>query len=368
MNDISYFQDIPKLSIKFLEKLKQDSKFQYLPVINSNTTIGKKINMGYNCYAIKLYKLSNEWDNLDKTYRSQWSNYLLNFQKHNNNQLKNYFIDPELIKYFDKNISIYNVKNLTKSTLNKFLKKDYELKQRHIFKTLNADSKQTISTLSEIDFQIQNSPIKFFNEYSCVEEYLNSYNWSKPWDAGAQFSSISVYNSTFDLNLENNLINFIESKLDHETGSYFDSKPESSRQVINGAMKVISGLDWLNRPVHLPEKLIDFCLNNKPEFEGCDLVDYVYVLYKCSIQTNYRKKEILQIFHEVLDYLTLLYHKEENGFSYYVNKSQTHYYGVEISKGKNTPDIHGTILSIWAVVMILTLFEKNPYEYNIIKP
>ena len=110
--------------------------------------------------------------------------------------------------------------------------------------------------------------------------------------------------------------------------------------------------------------LIDFCLNNKPEFEGCDLVDYVYVLYKCSIQTNYRKKEILQIFHEVLDYLTLLYHKEENGFSYYVNKSQTHYYGVEISKGKNTPDIHGTILSIWAVVMILTLFEKNPYEYK----
>ena len=73
-------------------------------------------------------------------------------------------------------------------------------------------------------------------------------------------------------------------------------------------------------------------------------------------------------FKNVLDYLKLLYHEEHNGFSYYINKSQTHYYGIEISKGKNTPDIHGTILSVWAIVMILTLLEKNKYDYNMIKP
>ena len=103
--------------------------------------------------------------------------------------------------------------------------------------------------------------------------------------------------------LDQRLYNFISNKLDRDTGSYFDGKPENSRQIINGAMKVISGLDWLNKEIHLPDRLIDFCLGNKPKFEGCDLVDYVYVLYKCSSQTTYRKKEINNALLEVLDYL-----------------------------------------------------------------
>ena len=197
---------------------------------------------------------------------------------------------------------------------------------------------------------------------------MNSYNWSKPWDAGAQFSSLSLYNETLKLDINNRLNKFIESKLDQDTGSYFEGNPGSSRQIINGAMKVISGLDWLNQDVHLPTNLIDFCLNNKPEFEGCDLVDYIYVLYKCSSQTNYRKNEIISLFKEVLDYLKLLYHEDEKGFSYFINKSQTHYYGINISKGKNQADIHGTILSVWAIVMILNLLEENIYEYKTIKP
>ncbi len=368
MTDYSYFQDIPKLSINFLEKLKQDSKYNLLPVINSPTKIGKKINMGYNSYAIKLFKLSNEWQNLDNKSQENWIKYLQNFQSSKFKDFENYFIDNEVVKYFDKNFSVYNLKSLTKSTLNTLLKKDYETKQMNIFKALNADSKQAISTLNEVGFEIQKAPVNFFNNYISVEDYLNSYDWSKPWDAGAQFSSISLYNSTFNLNIEDNLTNFIKHKLDYETGSYFQKKPESTRQIINGAMKVISGLDWLNYPIHLPEKLIDFCIDNKPEFEGCDLVDYVYVLYKCSEQTSYKKKEIINIFNNVLDYLKLLYHKEYDGFSYYINKSQTHYYGIQISKGESEPDIHGTILSVWALVMILTLLEKNKYDYNTIKP
>ena len=138
--------------------------------------------------------------------------------------------------------------------------------------------------------------------------------WNKPWDAGAQFSSLSVYSETFNLNLDQTLYSFITNKLDRDTGSYFVGKPQHSRQIINGAMKVISGLDWLNKEIHLPNKLIDFCLDNKPEFEGCDLVDYVYVLFKCSSQSTYRKKEINDVLLEVLDYLKLLYHKEEKDF------------------------------------------------------
>ena len=45
-------------------------------------------------------------------------------------------------------------------------------------------------------------------------------------------------------------------------------------------------------------------------------MDYVYVLYKCSTQVNYRKEEVSKVVLEILDYLNLLYHKEAKGFSF----------------------------------------------------
>ena len=33
-------------------------------------------------------------------------------------------------------------------------------------------------------------------------------------------------------------------------------------------MKVVSGLDWIDEPVHYPEKLIDMCLKTQPKSEG----------------------------------------------------------------------------------------------------
>ena len=43
MTDISYFQDIPKYTINYLDKLKQDSDFNFYPVTKSPSTIGKKL-------------------------------------------------------------------------------------------------------------------------------------------------------------------------------------------------------------------------------------------------------------------------------------------------------------------------------------
>ena len=109
-------------------------------------------------------------------------------------------------------------------------------------------------------------------------------------------------------------------------------------------------------------------MSNQPILEGCDVVDFVYVLYKCSQQTNYRKKEINSLFKEFLEEIAKLYIKEDNGFSYFLGKSQTHYYGVEITKGLKKADIHGTTLCLWAILMILDSLEIENRKYNIIKP
>ena len=111
-----------------------------------------------------------------------------------------------------------------------------------------------------------------------------------------------------------------------------------------------------------------FCLNYKVDFEGCDIVDVVYVLYKCSKQTEYKKKEIIQYFESLEPIIFKHYFEAEGGFSYFINKSQTHYYGVEVTKGKNLPDIHGTLLLVWAISMMEEIRESDRFNLKVIKP
>ena len=133
-------------------------------------------------------------------------------------------------------------------------------------------------------------------------------------------------------------------------------------------MKVISGLDWINEEIHFPKKLIDYCLKNVPIMEGCDIVDFVYVLYMCSKQTDFKKKEINEVLKNLLDDLLHLYNYNDNAFSYYKGKSQTHYYGVDITYGLNTADIHGSTLCLWALIMILENLELSDPNLSTIKP
>ena len=133
-------------------------------------------------------------------------------------------------------------------------------------------------------------------------------------------------------------------------------------------MKVITGLDWLEAKIHHPRQLIDFCLNNVPLNEGCDIVDYIYVLYKCSEQTDYKKNEIKQTMVKAIEQIKLLYVPSDKGFSYFQNRSQTHYYGVPFSQGLPTADLHGTILCVWGLLMALKTLNCDIKPYRIIKP
>ena len=141
----------------------------------------------------------------------------------------------------------------------------------------------------------------------------------------------------------------------------------TNQEIINGTMKIITGLDWINHQIHYPEKIIDQCLKFNINSEGCDIVDIVYVLYKCSLITDYKKKDIDNYFDIVLFEIMKQYLKGDKGFSYFIDKSQTHYYGLKITTGMNTADIHGTTLLLWAISMIDN-FKHGSNRFNILKP
>lgn len=240
-----------------------------------------------------------------------------------------------------------------------------------ILKTRKAETRQSFSALNILD----RKPIEPFlyiplNKVE-INNYLNSLNWAEPWSAGAHFSLLlfflKINNLFFENVIENNdklityafqWINKLHSKND---GSWYKGSNVSIVQKINGAMKVLTGLHAAGiTEFDYPRKLIDLSLSAINDRQACDNVNLTYVLYSCSIiEPNYRRNEIEKFLFSRLNIIKDYYYPEYGGFSFFKNKANDYYYGFKISKGKNEPDIHGTVLFIWAITLIDKVLKLN---------
>jgi hypothetical protein len=348
----------------YLANLTKEENFKYYPAREGLTTYGKNLELGFSTFAIKILKMINK---IEEYEIDLWVDYINSFQSlEYENIQNNFFVDPQLADSYNNVTSSTGLKDSAKKVINLFSNK-YDTNEIKFRKAVNAETKQAVSTLFEIGHSNE-KVIQIDKSENQILKDLKDLNWETPWSAGGQFSTYCVYTASQNWGIESLLKKFISELVSSETGSYYTNLPKTSREVINGAMKVISGLDWIEQEIHYPKQLIDFCLKNKPILEGCDIVDYVYVLYKCSQQVNYKKQEINGVLNETLHDLIQLYKQDEKGFSYFKGKSQTYYYGVEITKGNDCADIQSTTLCVWAIVMILQNNESLESRYNLIKP
>tara|TARA_B100000900_G_scaffold405343_1_gene414809 strand:- start:26 stop:1132 length:1107 start_codon:yes stop_codon:yes gene_type:complete len=348
-------------SVEFVQSLNYE-KFYFKSLNDGATDAGKELTLGFMCYGLKFYFMTNLWSNINNELKTDWVNIINSYQVEKSQFPKNSYIDPNYIKFFNSSSPSVKAKNFTKSFLTLTKIKNYE-SQKEIFKrSINAETKQAISTLYELGYK-NSKPVEPRFLGNKAIEYLDALDWSKPWASGAQFSSFCVFAETQKNISKSDLINFSDNLVNKETGFYYRVLPNEKRELFNGAMKIISGLDWLNYEIHYPTKIIDYCLNNKPEFEGCDFVDFIYILSKCLESTNYRKKDVINLMLEISEDMELLYFSHTGGYSYFKNKSQTNYYNIKISEGLDVPDLHATLLCNWANILILnTIGESNGFK------
>lgn len=359
--------------LRYLDGLKLENRdFQYLP-INKIKNIDSLPQLGFSCYALKIYKLLNFQDVISNQNLNSWIQYMNSFQNTETDFPLNSYIDKTYIfnhqKFNKENI----IEKSLKKTINKLFNTNYKDSNEKLSAYINAESKQTISTIYEMGYENKLKYLEFPNSEIKVSRFLNSLNWSYPWSSGGQFSGICLFSKTQLKNeefvkMKLQLEKFLEDLVDQETGFYFKGSQPKNSELINGAMKIISGIDWIDGTIHYPEKIIDYCLNVNLNNEACEVVDLVYVIYKCSTLTNYKRKEIADYLNQILSFIFLHFKEDEGGFSYFKETCQTHYYDVKFSDSLNVADIHGTLLFTWAIVMILEITENRLFDYNIIKP
>jgi len=372
LNNLSQ-ESLNQKLLEFLDSLlKTNKEFHYFPVKEGYTNEGEQLTLGFSCFALKIYFTINEWDSLGDDVKGRWGNFINSFQTKDNVYLpSNSYIDQDYLKHFNRTIIKSSHKEAIKRVLNLHPRYNFELKRNQFESFIRAETKQAIATLKQVNLEQKAIYSDFPQTKDSIFQYLDTFNWQKPWSAGAQFSGLCVFSKTqLEKNSEavKSLESYIDSKVNISDGFYYEHKTPNLTELVNGTMKVLTGIDWLDMPIHYPEKIIDTCLENQPTDEGCDLVDYVYVLYRCSLETNYKKKEVVSYLENFLNIIFKHYFQNSGGFSYSINESQKLYYGVTISKGKSEADIHGTVLLTWAISMILEITENSDYNWNVLKP
>ena len=289
--------DIPELVDDFLESLKKtDSKYAFFPAKKGLTKHGLKLELGFSCYALKLKYITDKYNNLSTNQKDSWIKFINSFQTSNSNYIENSYIDHEYINAIYEFNIFSSSKYIVKKLLTNSKIKQYETLDDFVTRSLRAETKQAIVTIKEAGYKPKFIYRDLIDDENFMIDYLEKQNWSFPWMAGAQFANMSLFLSQLENEKINkhtkDIINFIDEVCDSQTGAYFINPKPSNRELINGSMKVISGLDWLDEKIKYPEKLIDLCLSSNISHDGCDLVDVVYVLFKCSNQTTYKEVKL----------------------------------------------------------------------------
>lgn len=375
-SDKLWLENIDLKILNFINNLNTNNQYEYKPALTGVTEQGNNIKLGFSCYALKIFYILDKLDKKsnEKHLIAGWTKYLNTYQKKDSDFPENSYIDDKFLKYSKQRRFENLIKDYIKQSLNFTGLKTYKTSQQKLVDSIKAESKQTISTIYQVD-GINGIPyINFPSDEESINKYLNTLNWLYPWNAGAQYSSLCLFTSTQIENkvkkekIKKYLEKYSDDLVNSETGLYHKGVQTNRHELINGAMKVLSGFSWINKEIHYPEKLIDFCLDTEFKNEGCDLVDIVYVLYRCYEESDYRRKDIVVYLNKLLPAIKLHYYSELGGFSYFLKKSQTHYYGLKITNGEDTPDIHGTLLLTWAISMILEIIEFDSLKLKILKP
>ncbi|OQY44980.1 MAG: hypothetical protein B6242_11535 [Anaerolineaceae bacterium 4572_78] len=380
--EIKWLTQLNETLPEYLQTLAHPNQIgRFSPCVQGATKLGKKASLGFSCFGMKLYYMLGLWQNLTITEQQTWASLIKSFQVHDNTTensvFHHAFIDPvttyEAYNYFR------HPKQFIRHVL-PFVRHPQQLLKHNTLinrrGTIIAETKQAIATLAEVG-EYATYPYRGFpSTVNGVKNYLQNLDWTKPWGAGGRSSALVVFiinespkflPQTEVQNLLDVCHQFFESMADAQTGAYFKGTSPAYGQLINGAMKILTALDWLDEPIHYPETLIDTCLQQLPSSSGCHLVDYIYVLYRCLQQTKYHHADVAQLCLKILDMIKKHYNPD-GGFSYYIGQSQKGYYNINISHGLPESDIHGTILLTWAVILILEILEANTFGWQVIKP
>jgi hypothetical protein len=361
--DFGWLTHVEETTTSLLERLQApEQPGRFLPCERGATELGRAMGLGFSCFALRTLAMFGRWESRPYTERRAWLDYIRSFQVAGE---QGAFIDPPEINYLSRSVGWGEriVRALRRAPARPSAQS-----------IILAESKQAIATLAEIGESADRPFTGFPTTPKSLGAWLQSLDWTRPWGAGGQSATMVVFLKTqapkfLEPGLVTDLLNvcreFFATIADPVTGAYFRGKRPRQGELINGAMKVLMSLDWLEVEPHYREKLVATCLRRLPSASGCHLVDAIYVLHQCV--RGAAERDVRDYCLRVLE-MVKTHSYPWGGFSFYLRKAQTSYYGVPITHGLDEPDLQGTCLLVWALAMIWRIVDPERARWSVVRP
>jgi len=253
----------------------------------------------------------------------------------------------------------------------KYLNKD------HLFNTLNkrAETRQAQAALINLGKKPKEYNGIDINQIN-VKDYFGRLDWCKPWASGSHINHLIFfinYSNELTEKRKCELLDQIEEQLEfilnknsllHEGGNL------PFNQIIGGLMKILMGLSLVGREAGwVKEKYIDMCLEKSETADACVNFNNLYVLSVSSKHIDYRCDDIKQFMLNEVDRWMKNFYPEHNAFSFYERQAGSMYYGAKVTRGLDEPDMHGTAMYIWGLLLVsdaLKLTDKLGFSHPVL--
>lgn len=224
---------------------------------------------------------------------------------------------------------------------------------RSSYNTLTLLGHKPSEVFRPIDFSSQN-----------IRNYIEKLHWINPWSAGSHFNHLIFFlklnhlsgiisNDNFNkyINLS---LNCLDKYFDNESSSWRNHKNLNQNIAINGTMKICMALSLIDKLTYFkkPENIIENSLQLETGYHACDYFNNLYVMYSLNKISCYKKRDMQEKVCKIFQIIKKFYIKKQGGFSFYKHRSQTHYYGLNITRGNNEADLHGTAMHLWGIALI----------------
>lgn len=307
------------------------------------------------CFAMKIAWQTGLWEEWDAQRRQACVEFIQAFQQENG-----MFFDPWLSQ-----MTSISLKDYLGVLLGRGRWKDLQLRHEQ---NIRAETRQSASTLLIVGAKpIYPMPLEVANEDD-VRRYIQGLNWQNPWSAGSHVSHqlfmLTVNYQCFGqpknyAELIDEFVSQLTRFYDASSGTWFAGNPSDTLK-LNGAMKILSGLQWLDRPYHNTKTLLDFALQQPFRKDGCGFLNRLFVIQQAvkGVPSGYRQEDIRCLAAEVLETVAL-FRQEDGAFSFFTEHAQTTYYGAPVSRGQRVSDLHGTVMMVWAIAIALELLGNK---------
>ena len=130
-----WLNNIENSSKEFILNLKSQNDYRFNPANKNLTYFGKNLELGFSCYALKIYYILGLWDELENEDKADWLNYINSFQIESKKFPNNSYVDKILLENYTGSKFKNFLKDNVKTLLNVFPQYEFEINKTKIAKT-----------------------------------------------------------------------------------------------------------------------------------------------------------------------------------------------------------------------------------------